>query len=143
MSFDYWSTRRMQYFLEKLKAKIPTVNDGQLQISRNGTLLGSFTANQSSSESINIKTEELVWTYTNTTEWVSPKCRKTHMLMVPKNKLDNKIITLVLNSVATVKILSVEVLDAGETYYQINVVVFNESETSSARAGFKFYAKPE
>lgn len=26
MSFDYWSTRRMQYFLEKLKTKIPTVN---------------------------------------------------------------------------------------------------------------------
>lgn len=24
MSFDYWSIRRMQYFLEKLKAKIPT-----------------------------------------------------------------------------------------------------------------------
>jgi len=69
MSFDYFSKRRMQYILEKLKtifdtkadvSDLPTVNDGVLTIQKNGTTVQTFNANSSSNVNANISVPDIL-----------------------------------------------------------------------------------
>ena len=80
MSFDYFSQRRMQYILEKLKtifdtkadsSDIPTVGNGTLTIKRNGTKVNDFTANSSSNVTADISVPTKVSDLTNDSGFVA------------------------------------------------------------------------
>lgn len=54
MSKSYVDATALQYFKNKLVNIMPTVNNGTLTILRNGLAVGTFSANQSSSSTVNI-----------------------------------------------------------------------------------------